>query len=217
MNERGIWMTTYTGVLFYIGDPRPEEVCAEDIARALSKECRFGSHCREFYSVAQHSVIVSDMVMWHAGRPSSGATEWDGTGRNWIMEGLFGLLHDAAEAYVKDLPRPLKKLLPEYKPLENRVQRAILEHFGLWWDHQMIAPYPAVKRADRRLLLTEMRDLTVTPQERIGEVDELKPYPEIVTGMGHEESYWLFKMHLNKLLKWTAQWRRPTPAREATA
>lgn len=96
MNERkGDWIQTYTGRQFWPLDPKPEEVCIEDIAHALSQQCRYAGHTIRFYSVAQHSVEIALRV------PRAAA--------------LWGLLHDAAEAYLVDLPRPVKYLMPAYK------------------------------------------------------------------------------------------------------
>ena len=128
------WMQTYTGIAFYPGHPRAEDVNLRDIAVALSRESRYAGHTKEFYSVAQHSVLVSYYVPKHLA--------------------LWGLLHDASEAYVKDLPYPLKRLLPQYKVIEKNVMRVIAEKFHLSW------PEPAeVKAADNLLLVTERRDL----------------------------------------------------------
>jgi uncharacterized protein len=85
----GDWIQTYTGKQFWPLSPLPEDIVIEDIAHALSMQCRFGGHVRTFYSVAQHSVHVSLLV-----EP---------------QYALWGLLHDAAEAYLVDLPRPIKK------------------------------------------------------------------------------------------------------------
>lgn len=131
----GDWLQTFSGKKFYPIDPRPEEVFIEDIAHALSNMCRFGGHCKQFYSVAEHSTRVS-----YACDPE---------------DALEGLLHDASEAYLIDIPRPVKHsgYFEPYKIFEAKVQAVINERFGL-------RPEPeSVKKADRVLLLTEQRDL----------------------------------------------------------
>lgn len=136
----GQWMQTASGRKFWPMDPRPEDVFIEDIAHALSMMCRFGGHCLEFYSVAQHSVLISR----HLPAPYK----------------LWGLLHDASEAYVVDLPRPLKASLPDYKVAENLVMSAIAERFGLC----PVMP-PEVKRADIAILADEVARLMAPPPE----------------------------------------------------
>lgn len=133
----GDWMQTVTGRRFYPLDPRPEEIHIADIAGALSRVCRFGGHCREFYSVAQHSVLVS-----HVCDPK---------------DALWGLLHDASEAYLGDLIRPLKHqpFAAEWRKIESDLQRMIEQRFGfdLW------RPLVSVHVADQAALATEARDL----------------------------------------------------------
>lgn len=125
---------TASGREFDFTDPRPESINIEDIAHALSHLCRYTGHVREFYSVAQHSIFVSHLVP---------------TGL-----GMYGLLHDASEAYLGDVSSPLKTLLPEYRRIEEAVQGAIYRKFDL---HQ--AGAYDVKQADLMALVTEKRDL----------------------------------------------------------
>jgi 5'-nucleotidase len=133
----GDWMQTYSGKQFWPLDPRPEEIYLEDIAHALSNQCRFAGHVKEFYSVAQHSVIVAYSVP-----PEHQA---------------WGLLHDATEAYLVDLPRPLKrysKIGDEYQLVENRLMCAIADRFGL-----PRAISKEIHDADDIVLMTEKRDI----------------------------------------------------------
>src|ERR1035437_4738778 len=127
---------TFSGLRFWPLDPNPEKILVEDIAHALAHQCRFGGHASRFYSVAEHSVHVSRLC------PPDDA--------------FWGLLHDASEAYLVDLPRPLK-LLPEFAPYreaERRLQRAVAVRFGLPPDQ------PArVTEADDTMLWIEAHSL----------------------------------------------------------
>lgn len=117
---------TYTNKVFDLKILDPDSICIEDIAHALSLTPRFGGHLEKMYSVAQHSVMVAI---------------------NCRENQLAGLLHDASEAYIGDMPSPFKKMMPEYKIIENRLMKVISEKFGF------IIPLPAeVKEADRMLL-----------------------------------------------------------------
>lgn len=126
------WILTYTGIPFYPLDPRAVDVDIRDIAHALSNLCRFTGHTRRFYSVAEHSLLVSMFVKQ--------------------KDALWGLLHDASEAYLCDIPSPLKRT-PEfafYKEAEKRVMACVIEKFGLDPEEPN-----SVVNADLRMLHTE--------------------------------------------------------------
>ena len=124
----------HNGRLFDFLLPDASVIDIELVAHALSNLCRFTGHTREYYSVAQHSVLVSSLL------PTDLA--------------FAGLLHDAGEALIGDVSKPLQAIVSGYKPVKERVEKAVFEHFGIPW------PLPkAVKRADRAALLFEMRDL----------------------------------------------------------
>ena len=125
---------TYTGKSLDYLNPSEDQIDILDIAYGLSREARFNGQTDKFYSVAQHSYICSMLVP-----------------REYAKEAL---LHDATEAYMKDIPRPLKNLLPDYKHLEYNLETVIRRKFGL-----PEIKSEAVKRADLILLLTEYRDL----------------------------------------------------------
>ncbi|MGD9209193.1 MAG: hypothetical protein PVI90_00380 [Desulfobacteraceae bacterium] len=140
--------TTYTGKRFYFSNPQPEMVCLQDIAHALSQLCRFGGHSKHFYSVAEHSVLVSYYV------PTPYAAE--------------ALLHDAAEAYCGDARTPFKRLLTvktisavdacpvlmTYAMFERQVLKMIFEKYSLFWPLN-----PIIERADSELFIAEYRTL----------------------------------------------------------
>ena len=131
------YFRSHSGKHVHTLSPAPGEIDIDDIARALSHICRFLGHTEEFYSVAQHSVLVSLLV------PRADA--------------MWGLLHDAAEAYLGDLPRPVKSApqMEVYRVTEDRLLACVAVKFGL------VPQMPeSVKRADKVMLATEFCDLT---------------------------------------------------------
>ena len=105
------YIRTYTGIDFTVFDPKVEQICIEDIAHALSHLCRYGGHCDHFYSVAQHSIAVSYLV-----EPQNA---------------LCGLMHDATEAYLVDMPRPIKYKINQYREIEDKLHLVIAEKYQL--------------------------------------------------------------------------------------
>ncbi|BBE51168.1 hypothetical protein OYT1_ch1621 [Ferriphaselus amnicola] len=161
-----------SGNYFDLINPRRCDIEIEDIAHALAHTCRFGGHTRKFYSVAQHSVLVSK----HLYQMSLEKNTFEDTGgvtRRGLC--LSGLLHDAAEAFIGDIPAPLKRLLPDYQQIEQRVEQAIFPVFG------MLYPLPAaVKHADLRLLATERRDLMPEHDEAWECLRGIEPLPDSI-------------------------------------
>jgi hypothetical protein len=143
MTVRTDWIQTYTGRQVFPAEPDPSKVAIEDIAHHLALQCRFAGGVERFYSVAQHSFLVAEVV--------------------GLELGLVGLLHDAAEAYVQDFVRPLKRTVlgAAYRELEHGWALAIGEAFGL--GAELADLPPEVKLADNVLLATEARDLFATP------------------------------------------------------
>lgn len=132
--ERGDWFVSHTGQCFNVRAPRSEQIRLDDIAHHLAHVCRFGGAVREFYSVAEHSVYVSHLVP-----PELSA---------------LGLLHDATEAYLGDVIKPLKNCLPEYRALEHVWAAAVAARFGF-----ESLEHPDVKLADVAAVQAERRDL----------------------------------------------------------
>lgn len=113
----------------------PDSITVEDIARALSNSCRYGARAPEFYSVAQHSLHVAEVL--------------ESTGHQ--DKALAGLMHDASEAYLGDIPRPIKNLtqMKFYRSLDGKIMSLIAEKYNFTLD------LPEVHEADQRMLMTE--------------------------------------------------------------
>lgn len=125
------FITTYTGKKFHFLNPAEEEVCIQDIAHSLSLKCRFGGHCKEFYSVGEHSIRVAEIL------PD--------------QLQLAGLLHDATEAYWPDVPRPIKEQFHLIE-FENTLFDLLERKYGIRITKE-------IKEADNIIGLTEARDL----------------------------------------------------------
>jgi len=140
------WFQTYSGKLVSITNPKPEDIDIIDIAHALSMTCRFGGHCREFYSIAEHSIRVCEVGQFtcpiNNDHPQA------------IAQALAFLLHDAAEAYIGDLITPLKSNLGGAHELETRWLRAIEQKYGL--GTSLSEPSYDVKETDLRVLSFEV-------------------------------------------------------------
>ncbi len=161
-------IVTYTGKSFDLLNPKPEMVCIEDIAHALANICRYTGHVREFYSVAQHCVLMAKADL--PGDP------------------LQRLLHDAAEVYVGDIASPWKQLLWVKDPTtgyfqtvrgfeQMEIQSVIGLALGIDLTH-FLTHSAEIKEADNRMYFTEVRDL-MPPSDEFGKWREnLKPLDE---------------------------------------
>jgi 5'-deoxynucleotidase YfbR-like HD superfamily hydrolase len=167
---------TRSGQYFDFRHPERYRIEITDIAHALSNVCRFAGHCKEFYSVAQHSVYVSQIV------PDEDA--------------FAGLMHDCAEAFIGDVTRPLKLMLQEYRVIEKRIEAALFAGFGL------PATLPAsVKLADREMLASEQAALLPPHDDQWAVLEGIEPAKEIIiTPLCPEEAYEAFMERYHELI-----------------
>ncbi len=156
MKPQSEHITTISGRKFWPLEPRVEDIDIHDIAWSLSRICRFGGHTTTHYSVATHSIAVSYLV------PPEDA--------------LWGLLHDASEAYVGDMVRPLKNKMNLYRGVEDKVVVAITTKFGL----QSTMP-DSVHRADMGIVKAEK--FLFTNQTPLELTDDLRPYVDTINAV----------------------------------
>lgn len=151
-----VTISPWSGFNLNLVDPQPDSIIPIDICRGLAHQFRFGGHTCYAYTVAQHSIFVSELV------PSEHA--------------LQALLHDATEAYIGDLPTPVKQLCPDYKRLEARLHACIMEHFDL-----PLELAPEILHADRVALATEKRDLMPQTQDQHwSALDGIEPSDRVI-------------------------------------
>ncbi|QUS38021.1 hypothetical protein RPMA_03475 [Tardiphaga alba] len=169
----------HSGAWFDFCAPADSQFTIEDIAHGLSNICRYSGQCRSFYSVAEHSLLVSEVAA---------GCEFE------------ALLHDAAEAFLGDITRPLKQMLPEFKRIEAEVERAILDRFGV------VGPIPPqVKQADLRVLAAEQRQ--IMPEGTDGWVrgQKVEPAPVVVQYLPPDEAKTAFLDRFERLRQDYAQ------------
>lgn len=133
---------TFSGLHVDVFNPDPETIVIEDIAHALGNLCRFGGHSRVFYSVAQHSIVCSRM-----GNRSNA---------------LAKLMHDASEAYLVDLPTPIKKNLADYKKIEDNLMKVIAQKFNFQYPFD-----DEVHKIDKETLNNEWERLMISRDDEL--------------------------------------------------
>jgi 5'-deoxynucleotidase YfbR-like HD superfamily hydrolase len=130
---------TVSGQYVNVFEPNPATIVIEDIAHSLSMQCRFGGHLPQFYSVAQHSVYCAYESV--------------------KSDPLAALLHDASEAYLLDIPSPIKARLSNYKEIEDRLMLVIAAKFG--FEYPLAAD---IKKVDAELLRYEWEHIMLNSQ-----------------------------------------------------
>lgn len=162
----GPTILTADGAYFDYLAPDPDVVTLNAVARGLANTCRFGGQCTRFYSVAEHSIYVSRIVP-----------------PEFALQGLF---HDAAEAFIVDMPKPLKEILADYKVVEDRVEAVIFPKLGLPAKLDAL-----VKRADTVMLATEQVQLMAN-RDRWKWTDKIKPLDLKLQLFSPEAAYFAF-------------------------
>lgn len=168
----GAWIQTYSGKRFYFTNPNPDDLDIEDVAQALSKQCRFAGHIKKFYSVAEHSLYVSYLS----------------------QNPLEGLLHDASEAFLVDMPSPIKAELPEYRKVEQGIMDVVAKKWNFPW------PMSAdTHECDRIMLVEEAESLLNTCEW----IEEYRPKSGrrgiLPVGLSPDEAYTAFMTRYKQL------------------
>jgi hypothetical protein len=156
----------HSGAWFDFCAPGESGFTIEDIAHGLANICRYSGQCSSFYSVAEHSLLVSEVA------------------KGFEFEAL---LHDAAEAFLGDITRPLKQMLPDFRRIEHDVQKAILRRFGV------PVPLPAeVKQADLWVLAAEQRQIMPKGTDGWVRGQKVVPAEVVVRHLSPEEAKRIF-------------------------
>lgn len=179
------WILTFTGKRFDLFEPTPDMICPHDIAQALGTIARFNGHTRDHYTVAQHSVLVSRLV----------PKEYE----------LVALLHDATEAYIGDMVRPLKQHMPAFCEVEARIWSAICQRFEL--DEELPE---CVKHADLVALATERRDLMPEHPASWECLEGIEPLKARIDLWSPHVARWHFHQRLQGLLIERLRGKAPT-------
>lgn len=172
---------THSGLYFDFENPQVEQVLIEDVAHALSNICRYNGHCAQFYSVAQHAVLVSHLV--------DEDHEWE------------AFHHDDGEAYTGDVPTPLKQLLPQFKKIEKRVEKTIAKKFGLpkKMTHEVKIGDLQALMIEKRCLLTIQNHWAILDGVPEPKIDHIIPLPPELAKKLYLDRYEELKAKHNKM------------------
>ena len=163
-----------SGSVFDLTHPNYDKISIEDIAHGLSLTCRYAGQCNSFYSVAEHSVLVSSIVTRRVG--------------------LEALLHDAAEAFIGDITRPLKHLLPDFQEIETKILKAIFERFQLEFPLA-----EEVKLADDRVMAAELQELMPSGTNKWLQDLRIRPAQVVIRGLTPEAAKSVFLERFSEL------------------
>lgn len=172
---RGDWFETQTGRQFFILDPRPEDVRVEDVAQALGHKARFGGFYDEhvnFYSVAEHCLLMTEYALKKRGASPH--------------EALRVLLHDASEAYTGDMLAPVKRSIPGFKEIEDRVERVVMPALGVPPGKCDLA-----RELDERICVTE-RQQALKPSGNYWRNDNVEPLDVVLRFWGPNKARDIF-------------------------
>lgn len=176
-------INTFTGKAFAPLNPRVEDIDIEDIAHALSNMCRFTGHTRDFFSVAEHSCYVHDVI---EKRFIAGGEVSEEEYRSQENTLRWALLHDAAEGFLIDVARPVKRQpqMAFYREAEDKLLTCIARRFKMSGD----APPPVVQEVDTKICVNEARRLLPRMREDLWAgregLDE-EEFSAVVKGLGH--------------------------------
>jgi len=149
------WFEIVSGKKFFFENPTVDMIEPEDVAYSLARQCRYNGHTKRWYSVCEHTCIMSDWVMeqpWATPR-----------------DGLTALHHDDAEYAIGDMIRPVKDKVPQFKVIEEGIDQVIARRFGTIW------PFPGwLKEADTRILVDE-RATVMNPSDNRWGTDDMEP------------------------------------------
>jgi hypothetical protein len=144
-DDRGPWIATLSGARFYIKEMNLCDIPIDDIAHALSMNCRYNGHISRHYSVAEHSVLLANLL------------SLKGASREVQFQGL---MHDISEAFIPDIPRPFKAWIEGFTEYEDTLLKEASIHFDFAYPFD-----PRVKFLDRNIVRTEAEGLFPSPPD----------------------------------------------------